>query len=499
MNRSSLASALFACAGAVICVASTSANALDFADLEGWWSAEPTHAGASARVLVQFVQEGDKQLARLTLPSIAAYDMSMGAVLIEGTTVEMEALTFPLAYDASERTLSGTLPEEVVPAYRIPVSFRRSEPFTRAAPPTWSFPKPRVIWRAAVGAPVWAGLERDAESKLVFVGTDAGVLHAIGEDGLSQWTFETGRAIKARPAVIDDALFVVSDSGELFKLDKRTGVERWRARIDTGGPARIAVTDSQTRWDRYASSVVADAERVYVGSRDGHLYALDRASGRGIWKAASKDLVTSTPTLLGDLVVFASFDGSVQALRAEDGTREWLYESSQPISGDLVADGDRIFAGSRTYDLLALDARTGAERWRHYYWFSWVESPPVVRDGVVYTGSSDATAVYAIDASTGERRWKTSVPGYAWARTAMDECMVVAGTVGQGPHPGRREGALVAIDRDSGKILWLHLEPPSQATVDKKEEWGFASSPVIADDIAYAADLNGVLHAIATR
>src|SRR5690606_41628361 len=50
---------------------------------------------------------------------------------------------------------------------------------------------------------------------------------------------------------------------------------------------------------------------------------------------------------------------------------------------------------------------------------------PVVRDGVVYTGSSDATAVYAIDASTGERRWKTSVPGYAWARTAMDECMVV--------------------------------------------------------------------------
>ncbi len=478
---------------------SAHADALEFSDLSGWWSAEPTYAGESSRVLVHFLEEEGKQSARLTLAAIDAYEMSMGAVSIDGDVIAMEALTFPLTYDADEQTLSGTLPEEVVPVYRIPVEFRRVETFSKPAAPTWDLPKPDVKWRVNVGAPVWAGLERDAETKLLFVGTDAGVLHAIRENGKTRWRFETGAPIKARPAAIGDAVFVVSDTGFLYKLDKRTGEERWRARIDAGGPERIPVAEPKTRWDRYASSIVADAKRVYVGSRDGHLYALDRATGSEVWKAASQDLVTATPALRGNRVFFASFDGSVQALNAKDGKRQWRYESKQPISGDLVVDGEHVFAGSRSYDLIALDVRTGAERWKHYYWFSWIESPPVVREGVLYTGSSDATGVYAIEAATGQRRWRTNVPGYAWARPAVSDRLVVAGTVGQGPHPGRREGALVAMDRQSGKIVWMHLEPPSQTTVDNEEEWGFASSPIIAEGIAYAVDLKGTLHAIEAR
>lgn len=488
-----------ACACVLLLSTSIHAGSVKFSDLEGWWSAEPTYAGESSRVLVHFAQEGDKQSARLTLAAIGAYDMSMGAVSIEGSVIKMEALTFPLTYDADKQTLSGTLPAEVVPVYSIPVEFVRSEPFRKPAAPTWNAPRPKVRWRSNVGAPVWAGLEHDAETQLLFVGTDAGVLHAIARDGTTQWTFETSQPIKARPAVIDAAVFVASDSGFLHKLDKRTGKEHWRARIDAGSPARIAVTEPNTRWDRYASSIVADAARVYVGSRDGHLYALDRSTGREVWKAASADLVTSTPALEGDRVLFASFDGSVQALNANDGTLVWRYESKQPISGDLAVAGDQVFAGNRAYDLLALDARTGAERWKHYYWFSWIESPPVVRDGIVYTGSSDATGVYAIDAKSGERRWKASVPGYAWAKPAVGDHLVVAGTVGQGPHPGMREGALVAIDRRSGKIVWMQLEPPSQAIVDQKQDWGFGSSPVLVDRVAYAADLNGSVYAIEAR
>jgi hypothetical protein len=58
---------------------------------------------------------------------------------------------------------------------------------------------------------------------------------------------------------------------------------------------------------------------------------------------------------------------------------------------------------------------------------------------------------------------------------------------------------LVAIDLRSGKIVWIQLEPPSQATVDQKQDWGFGSSPVLAGHIAYAADLNGVVYAIEAR
>ncbi len=168
---------------------------------------------------------------------------------------------------------------------------------------------------------------------------------------------------------------------------------------------------------------------------------------------ATGDIMTATPALWRDLLLFADFAGKVQAVDARDGKPRWSYDARLAVAGDLVVDAaGRVFVGSRTYDLIALDAATGKELWKHYYWFSWIESPPVVRGQTVYTGSSDGVGVYAIDVATGARRWKARVPGWAWARTAVDDRLVVAGTVGYGAWPGVRSGSLVGIDRQSGAL-----------------------------------------------
>jgi len=169
------------------------------------------------------------------------------------------------------------------------------------------------------------------------------------------------------------------------------------------------------------------------------------------------------------------------------------------VAGDLVIADDRVFLGSRSYDLIALDATTGRELWKHYYWFSWIESPPVVRGGVVYTGSSDATRVFALDVADGATRWKTKVPGYSWQRVAVNEDFVVAGTVGMGAYPGTRAGSLLAMDRATGQVKWMILNPPSDETAKAKKEWGFGASPVIADGVVYAADLDGKVYAFALQ
>jgi outer membrane protein assembly factor BamB len=486
--------------GTLLLVANArAADTLTFSDLAGWWSAEPTYAGESSRVLLHFLEEDGKQSVRISLLAIGGYDVPIGTANIKGSTVEVEPHRFMLTYDGAKQTLSGHLPEAAVPVYRIPVEFQRIEAFAKPPAPQWSYPAPTIKWRTKVPGPVWAGLERDQRTGMLFVGTDAGTLHALDEAGKQRWQFETRKPIKARPAAIGEAVYVASDSGFLYKLDVRSGREAWRARIDAGSPARIPVDQAKTRWDRYGSSVVADAERVYVASRDNHLYALDLESGKERWRFASKDMATATPALYADGVLFASFDGTIYALDADSGKPRWQYDARQPISGDLLVDAERVFAGSRSYDLIALDAHNGKELWKHYYWFSWIESPPVIHGEVVYTGSSDATAVYAIDARSGARRWKTPVPGWAWARPTVDERMVVAATVGQGPHPGVREGALVGLDRDSGRIRWVHLNSPSRDAVEKKREWGFASSPVLADGIVYAADLDGAVYALDAR
>jgi outer membrane protein assembly factor BamB len=235
---------------------------------------------------------------------------------------------------------------------------------------------------------------------------------------------------------------------------------------------------------------------LFVASRDKNLYALDIKNGRELWRVAAADIMTATPALHGDLVIFAAYDGAVRAVSSKDGAARWTYDAKLGIAGDVVVSGDRVLVGSRSYDLIALDAATGKELWKHYYWFSWIESPPVVRDGVIYTGSSDALNVYAINLADGSLRWKTGVPGWSWQRTAVTEGLVIAGTAGAGPFPGPRAGSLVALDRATGAIRWIYLDPPTEEALKAKKGWGFGASPVIAEGLVYAADLNGKVYAI---
>ena len=469
------------------------AQDLGFDDLTGWWSADPSHGGQSSHLAMQFVEKDGKREAHLSLPAIGAWDINLGEVVITGLKLDTRGLSFPLQWNADKQTLSGVLPADAAPVYQIPVEFRRGEPLVKPAANEWRAPRPKVVWSVDTGgSPVWAGIER-ADDGTLYVANENGVLHAISGSGQVRWKFATGKAVRAQPRVLGGGVYLHSDSGFLYKLDAKSGAELWRARVDVGSHARLPTNEKGTRWDRYGSSVMADGKHLYLASRDQHLYALDLKTGREAWRVAAGDIMTATPALYRDLVIFAAYDGKVRAVSARDGAPRWTFDATLAVPGDLTVSGDRVLLGSRSYDLISLNAATGQEQWRRYYWFSWIESPPVVRDGVVYTGSSDATNIYAIDLADGALRWKTAVPGYSWQRTAVDSRTVVAGTVGAGPFPGARAGSLVALDRATGAIRWLHLDPPDGEAA--KKEWGFGASPVISGDLAYAADLNGRVYA----
>ena len=447
---------------------------------------------------LQFVEKDGKPVALLSIPAVGGYDIPLGDVTISGNSIDTKGLSFPLTWNPTSKTLSGKLPADAVPVYDIPIEFKRSEPFVKPAARDWKAPRPKVVWSVETGAPVWAGLER-ADDGMLFVGNEQGALHAIDKGGKIRWKFATEKPIRAQPKVLGGHVYVHSDTGYLYKLDRKTGAEAWRARIDNGSEPRIPTSQEKTRWDRYGSSVVADKQRLYIASRDKNLYALDIKSGRELWRVAADDIMTATPALHGDLVIFAAFDGKVRAVSAQEGKLHWTYDAKLGIAGDVVVADKRVLLGSRSYDLIALDVATGKELWKHYYWFSWIESPPVVRDGVVYTGSSDATNVYAVNLKDGSLRWKTAVPGWSWQRTAVNDELVIAGTAGVGAFPGSRSGSLLALDRSTGVIRWIYLDAPAEEIVKASKGWGFGASPVIADGLVYAADLNGKVYAIEVK
>jgi outer membrane protein assembly factor BamB len=470
-------------------------STLRFSDIAGWWSADPSHGGESSNLALQFLEKDGKQEARLWLMAIGAYDIPLGAVTLSGNSIDTKE-SFPLTWNAATQTLSGHLPADAAPIYNIPVEFNRSAPVETPAPRDWkAASQPKVRWSLDTGAPVWAGLEFNAKNGLLFAGNENGDLYAINSDGKLRWKFNTGKAIRAQPKVSGGHVYVASDSGYLHKLDRDSGAETWRARVDTVLEPRLPGNHEKTRWDRYGSSVVSDGKSLYIASRDKNLYALDVKSGRELWRVAADDIMTATPALHGGLVIFADYAGKVRAVSARDGAPRWTYDAKLAVPGDVVVAGDRVLVGSRSYDLIALEAATGTQLWKTYRWFSWIESPPVVRDGVLYTGSSDATNVYAYNLGDGSLRWKSPVPGYSWQRIAMTGDLLVTGTLGKGAYPASRNGALFALDRATGAIRWMYLDPPSDETVKTGRNWGFAASPVIGDGVVYAADFNGRVYA----
>ncbi|MDP7019300.1 MAG: PQQ-binding-like beta-propeller repeat protein [Pirellulaceae bacterium] len=132
------------------------------------------------------------------------------------------------------------------------------------------------------------------------------------------------------PIVLGKTMYVASSRNDsVTALDVDTGDQRWRFYCD--GPVRFAP--------------VAAGDRVYFGSDDGHVYCLNAANGRPVWKFRA---APTARKVLGN--------GRLISL--------W------PVRGGPVLDGERIYfaAGVWSFEgvfVYCLDAKTGKVIWRN--------------------------------------------------------------------------------------------------------------------------------------
>ena len=162
-----------------------------------------------------------------------------------------------------------------------------------------------------------------------------------------RWRFTAGDDIDSSPTVAGDAVYVGSDDGHLYALEATTGAERWR--FEVGGEV-------------YASPAVA-AGTVYIGSGNGSIYALDAVTGAERWRVSTPTTVFSCPAV-ADGVVYIGSGRTIYALDASTGAEQWHVLTGGLIySCPAVAD-DTVYVGSDDGNLYALDVTGGTERWR---------------------------------------------------------------------------------------------------------------------------------------
>ncbi|HWK63482.1 MAG TPA: PQQ-binding-like beta-propeller repeat protein, partial [Rhizobiaceae bacterium] len=155
----------------------------------------------------------------------------------------------------------------------------------------------------------------------------------VGGLGLA-WQYDLGsaRVQEATPVAIDGVMYTSGNLGRVYALNAATGEALWTFDPEVDMQAnRAACCDQGNRGVQVAGG------KVFVGSLDGYLYALDAKTGAVAWKAdtiADRKrgyTITGAPEIAGGLVIIgnagAEYDtrGYVTAYAIDDGRQAWRF------------------------------------------------------------------------------------------------------------------------------------------------------------------------------
>ena len=368
-------------------------------------------------------------------------------------------------------------------------------------------------------------------------------------------------AFTATPVVAGGVVFVQDMKSNVFALDLATGALRWRHLFSATnpGPDGLAVVGGRVYGGTDASAFALSAKTgrviwehflvtpvdrfidiapqvsggtVYMSTIGeppngrGHLFALDAATGKLLWKLDTIKGRWRVPAEAGG--------GGAWYAPAVDGNRVyWGIANPLPWGGTRKRPNGGAFAGPALYtdSLVVVDGTTGKLLWHDQVTphdvrdYDFEASPILGRAGNVKAvfGSGKAGIVIAWDAATHRRLWQNEVglhrndkgllptrlvsvcPGlYGGVLTPMayadgklfvpvvDLCMQ-GSAYGYEPLekvdvPGRGRGELVALDAATGKPVWTRrLARPD------------FSCATVANGVVFTGTFDGSLYAFDSR
>lgn len=319
----------------------------------------------------------------------------------------------------------------------------------------------------------------DASSHVQATGTNGAVLWTANVTPASDSAADaSGGGIATDGATV----YVTTGFGRLTALDATTGGVRWVQELNApGGSAPTVLNDL-----------------VYVVSRDGQAWAIEKGDGRIRWRfpgVPSTSVFSGGPGVAArsDIVVFPFPSGQVVGAFAEGGLTRWsqVIAGARPgqagslaatdISGDPVIDGDTLYVGNISGRVVALNVVTGDRLWEANVG---AVSPVWPIGGLVFL-VSDLSELVRLDAATGEAIWRGALPGFVETRPGRMHTRWAH----YGPIVA---GGRVIVASSDGLIRFM--DPVSGALVNEVAiASGAASNPVVAGGTLYVISQDGQL------
>ena len=325
----------------------------------------------------------------------------------------------------------------------------------------------QLLWQFSAGGAVAGNPVVDQGSVYVVGGQK---LHVLNTKGELQWAYDAGAATRSSVAIEDGVVYLLADNG--LHAVGLAGQRQWLFE-SRDGPLEVAGKtmgwgegNFVDPWAWYRSAPVVIDGKVVFGNRQG-TWAVDAKTGAQLWHAASGTTHTR-PAVHGAIAVVGSWDNHLYGLNMADGAVAWKFAARLPggeMAGWLGWEGfnldpfiDRgvVYAGTRGTHVYAIDATTGIEKWSWKHPTSWVGSPAVVSDGVVYFGMSDGNSLIGLAIPTGNQTMLFRNRFYNFARPQANAERVFMASV---------SGQLYAVDKSTGAGQVIFATPASQANL----------------------------------
>jgi polyvinyl alcohol dehydrogenase (cytochrome) len=260
---------------------------------------------------------------------------------------------------------------------------------------------------------------------------------------------------------------------------------------------------------------------TYVGSDNGYTYALNAVTGKLIWAHYGWNMTMSNPLVVEGRVYVSTGDAyfnyantmlylqgkrptrgpgvnSMYALDARTGKELWVYHFPGEAMPTAAYEDGFLYIGTGDGHVYKLSAATGKPEWIADIVSFVSMSSPVLNGKYLFLGGTNPNFFYALDKQTGKVAWKITLPKLV--ATGISDCtpayadglVVQQATVQTGDLAKPVANVLLAMDADTGKIVWEKSfadgpTPPAMKTATPMIAQGkvFEGSPVSGDYFAF--------------
>ncbi|MFT4927260.1 MAG: outer membrane protein assembly factor BamB, partial [Phenylobacterium sp.] len=165
-----------------------------------------------------------------------------------------------------------------------------------------------------------------------------------------QWQAQVGDGVdghfsRLMPAINQDVLYSAGRNGTVAAFNLASGEQLWSVDVRKDPAGYFGSLFSATLPARISGGLTVAYGKVFLGTENGDVMALDITTGAVVWRKSVRGEVIAPPATGEGLVIVNTGAGYLVALHPDDGDQRWEYEQEVPaltlrgISTPVVENG----------------------------------------------------------------------------------------------------------------------------------------------------------------